>query len=279
MYKSDADLIREAQAPRKASDKALKYMRGLYQSREWTEKVQALPEIWQSLFHEMASNPSRDYASSDCSKFIDLLLTCDIKSDRPTPGGVRAVPGSAEAANPPVTDGIYRKAAHPRAGGDPKFYKVYWNREGNRLLAKEIVLLRESWTEHHPDGTESRHAAMSELVYKGAAHRFVTADDLYEPTLEEAIAFGPRYGRCALCGRVLNNEVSVALSIGPVCGGRKFGEEFKVYAKMAQAKLKGEDMIIDEDGRKTLEDEDLDKMTPEELRARLAELKEELGHE
>lgn len=129
--------------------------------------------------------------------------------------------------NPPSVDGIYAKGA--------KFYKVYWNNERNRLLAKEIVLISEaeSPSEQWPDGKP----AVSELVYRGVAERFVTADDIYQPTLEEALAFGPTYGRCGLCGRPLNDEVSVKLGIGPVCGGREFGDKFKTMHKIAKAEL------------------------------------------
>jgi hypothetical protein len=39
-------------------------------------------------------------------------------------------------------------------------------------------------------------------------------------TLEEAEAFGQLYGVCAVCGRVLTDETSIARGIGPVCISR-----------------------------------------------------------
>lgn len=44
---------------------------------------------------------------------------------------------------------------------------------------------------------------------------------------EDAKAFGALYNICCCCGRLLTNELSVYLGIGPVCGDREFGGEFK----------------------------------------------------
>jgi hypothetical protein len=52
---------------------------------------------------------------------------------------------------------------------------------------------------------------------------------------EDAKAFGALYGMCCNCGRLLTNEVSIYLGIGPVCGGRQFGGEFKFM--ISEAKL------------------------------------------
>jgi len=36
-------------------------------------------------------------------------------------------------------------------------------------------------------------------------------------TIEQAAEFGQLYGRCARCGRILTNELSIERAIGPVC--------------------------------------------------------------
>lgn len=54
-------------------------------------------------------------------------------------------------------------------------------------------------------------------------------------TYEAAKEFGALYGVCCCCGRLLTNELSIHLGIGPVCGGREFGGEFKTL--LAEAKL------------------------------------------
>lgn len=40
---------------------------------------------------------------------------------------------------------------------------------------------------------------------------------------ESAIAFGKKFGSCSCCGRVLTNDLSIELGIGPICRGKFFG--------------------------------------------------------
>jgi phosphoglycolate phosphatase-like HAD superfamily hydrolase len=42
---------------------------------------------------------------------------------------------------------------------------------------------------------------------------------------ECAIRYGMEIGSCSNCGRTLTNELSRRLGIGPVCGGRMFGDD------------------------------------------------------
>lgn len=58
-------------------------------------------------------------------------------------------------------------------------------------------------------------------------------------TYEQAKEFGALYGTCCRCGKTLTDELSIALGIGPVCGGREFGGEFKAILKAAKLELKG----------------------------------------
>ena len=245
----DDQFMKAHQKPQQATEKAVGYMCDLARDRDHEAAISALPPVWQETFHAIVANPDGKWAKDDVSKFIDLLKSCDRVGRMSKP-----IPGSAVASNPPVEDGIYHRAG--------KFYKVYWNRENTRLLAKEIVLIHDSYEAE--DGT--RVPAVSELVYRGQAYRFVTADEKYNPTLEEAIAFGPKYGRCSQCGRNLNDELSVQLGIGPVCGQRDFGDAFKVMKKMAQATLDGKEASAD-----------VQKMSKDEIQAELAKLEAELN--
>jgi len=38
--------------------------------------------------------------------------------------------------------------------------------------------------------------------------------------LAAAVAYGAKTGRCSCCGRILTNELSVELGIGPICRGK-----------------------------------------------------------
>lgn len=57
-----------------------------------------------------------------------------------------------------------------------------------------------------------------EFVYaQGAVYALSAANRM---SLEDAKAFGIRYGVCCVCGITLKDAISVAQGIGPVCGGR-----------------------------------------------------------
>jgi hypothetical protein len=61
---------------------------------------------------------------------------------------------------------------------------------------------------------------------------------------ECAIRYGMEIGECSNCGRRLTNRISRELSIGPVCGGRMFGEDewkLEVKAKRKEIIARGED--------------------------------------
>lgn len=55
---------------------------------------------------------------------------------------------------------------------------------------------------------------------------------------EQAKAFGALYGTCCRCAKTLTDELSIHLGIGPVCGQREFGGEFKAVIKAAKLELK-----------------------------------------
>jgi hypothetical protein len=45
----------------------------------------------------------------------------------------------------------------------------------------------------------------------------------HKMTIEQAKAHGALYGQCAACGRLLSNDESIELGIGPVCRDKYFG--------------------------------------------------------
>ena len=63
----------------------------------------------------------------------------------------------------------------------------------------------------------------------------LSADD--KLTLEQAREFGALYGTCCVCGRTLTNELSIHLGIGPKCGDREFGGEFKFLLERAKLEV------------------------------------------
>jgi len=94
----------------------------------------------------------------------------------------------------PVEDGWYVVEGEP--------WKVQWNREKTRKYAKRLV--DREWL-YVPGG-------LGIVARKG------------EPmTLEVAQQYGKLYGVCAICGRTLTDEKSIADGIGPVCAHNIMG--------------------------------------------------------
>lgn len=71
----------------------------------------------------------------------------------------------------------------------------------------------------------SGHLYAKRLIVENGAARWEYAPGVIRTlterlTLAEAEAFGKLYGICAVCGRILTDEKSIARGIGPVCAGK-----------------------------------------------------------
>lgn len=79
-------------------------------------------------------------------------------------------------------------------------YKVQLSRYGSgHFYAKKLVQHGDKWSFEYAQG---------DIRFIRPEHRM---------TLEEAKKFGQVTGTCCVCGRVLNNEASIAAGIGPIC--------------------------------------------------------------
>jgi len=135
------------------------------------------------------------------------------------------LPGQPVASNQPaneIEDGFYELPTDSGAGvvGQPRIAKV----------------------QHAVHGSGNQYAKILDLQ---------TGLFLYEPgligdvrrsgsplTLERARHLGQLYGRCVICGATLTDELSIALSIGPVCGKRIGGQEFTDMARVTRKQLR-----------------------------------------
>lgn len=128
-----------------------------------------------------------------------------------------------------TTDGMFKH-------GDT-FYKLRFAKTG-RLWAHRLVFLLSA--EEIKAKQEAAKAAGTEDKTRYAKFKFAGGPQILgiredmKLTHEDAKAFGALYGMCCNCGRLLTNEVSIHLGIGPVCGGRQFGGDFKFMIKEAE---------------------------------------------
>lgn len=83
---------------------------------------------------------------------------------------------------------------------DGTFYRIQKSRHG-RLYAKEFDPSTASW------------------FYVGKEPWSLFSDE-NKLAIEDAAAFGHRFGSCIVCGRELTDPASVAAGIGPVCAKR-----------------------------------------------------------
>jgi len=92
-----------------------------------------------------------------------------------------------------------------------RVFKVQIAHHGSgRLYCKELLVEEDvPGGEQYSHYWEMRSGFMPTLRREGA-----------QMTLEEAKKFGALYGFCCNCGKILTNEKSIELGIGPVCRGR-----------------------------------------------------------
>lgn len=150
------------------------------------------------------------------SKMIDWLRALPFKADAPVPAPAPAPAPAPKAERVELEDGMYMI--------DGTFYKVQHSLNGSRQYAK---IGRMSKNKDGKDAVKFSYAP-------GAIARIRPEHKL---GYEQAKEFGALYGTCCCCGRTLSNELSIHLGIGPVCGNREFGGDFKQIIDLAKVKL------------------------------------------
>jgi hypothetical protein len=190
----------------------LKFCRDLMSQHDWTDMVKAMPETWAKLFFAIEAEADTFNGTpilrADVNKIVNGLKECPKEVHKP--------------AGSDLEDGIYRKA-------DGTIYRIYYNLAKTHLLAKKLLIVSKG-------DKERGIPAKVKWTYAGAAGRFVKLHEKME--YEDAKEFGALYGIC-IFGHPLNDPVSIHLGIGPVCGGRQFGEEFVFMVEQAKLELRG----------------------------------------
>jgi hypothetical protein len=137
---------------------------------------------------------------------------------------------------PSVDDLPAGRYAINSADGELTFYEV-WRGTRKPEYVKLYVL-------HGPDSTEVPFGKGMVTILKSIAQEAGAA----------AVRYGHEIGACSICNKRLTNRVSRALGIGPVCGGRFWGEEFKSVVHGAREQIKAQGLDPDENVE---EDEDV----------------------
>lgn len=221
-----------------ASPKQLKWLRDLLERdysafpEDWRKVCDRLNEMFGKLADEgyeaeslnvwISANDGNPLTHNDFQKLLPKLQACP-KVKQPSSAAPQS--GSPIA----TTDGMYKK-------GDT-FYKLRFTKAG-KLWAHRLVFLltpeqlKAKQEADIANGVEDK-TSYVKFKFAGGPGQLGIREDM-KLSHEDAKAFGVLYGMCVNCGRLLTNEVSIHLGIGPVCGGRQFGGEFKFMIKEAE---------------------------------------------
>lgn len=209
-----------------ASPKQLKWLRDLLTERDtttwpanWAGIADALRKAFKVIDDEglepgalqvklaMAGKPPVSH--DDFQRLLPKLQSA------PKVVAIPGLPGVTVTVPVKLEDGMYKV-------GDT-FYKVKHSQNKQQWAHRLIV-------------TGSGDNIVGKFVYAGRPSSFHITPEC-ALSYEDAKAFGALYNMCVCCGRLLTNELSVVLGIGPVCGKRQFGGNFKHLLTEAQLKV------------------------------------------
>lgn len=280
---TDLDMLRKLSPPEPATLKQIKFYKDLIHKKQLDDMIAGMPDAYLIVMRDLTKaihehsletvEASKTFAKTDLSKFISQMVKQPDKSkERDAIGNANAaaVAGNfanevmvqwqeASAATTPtpkefapylLEDGMYRIPA------TETIYKVYHTVHGNNVqVAKRLKVIDPG--QPNTDGTWKNpvRKATVKFVYEGRKPLYSLTPEM-KLSLEQSRDFGALYGTCCICSRTLTNELSIALGIGPVCGDREFGGEFKfmVDAKKVELNLSEQDGCMT-DTAKTNQDE------------------------
>jgi len=200
------------------SDPQLRYIKDLLEKKQIPPKDEGNVDLIYKccrLREQGEYGMSKDYAT----KIIDWLKSLSDKPREERSAGY----DNPERLAMGVPAGRYAVEAD---NGELRFYKVWVSRDGKRLNV---------YVQHGPDESALRYQKGVIGVLRKIKEYGIR---------KAAIRYGMEIGECSNCGRRLTNRISRELGIGPICGGRMFGEDgWKDEVKTARAEIKarGED--------------------------------------
>jgi hypothetical protein len=200
------------------TERQLQYLRGLWVEKR-VDKLSKEQFDWlDGQFNKPTDEQFLGVTVKRASDVISELVKLDTRDD------------IVRRQNPEAADVPAGRYAVENDEGELRFYRLWIGKTGYMKL---YVL-------HGPDSSEIPYPAMVAILKK-----------IEKAGIEAcAIRYGQEIGACSNCGRRLTNRISRELGIGPVCGGRMFGDEFSDKVRVARNVIteRGEDPdeVIDE---------------------------------
>lgn len=211
-----------------ASQRQLDYITSLMAKKQLSQLPTPQRERLEEQHPEFWVEETTRLSKPKASRIIEKLLTL---SDRPKEQ--QGVPDiMADRFSYGIPAGRY---AVENDADELRFYNVWISRDGKRLNV---------YVAHGPDDSDLRfQKTIIGVLKKIKAYGIRRA----------AIRYGMEIGSCSNCGRRLTNRISRELGIGPVCGGRMFGDDFKTEVKEKRAEIRSRGLnpneeLTDEEG-------------------------------
>lgn len=216
-----------------ASFKQLKWLRDLLEQHDYS----AFPADWRDYCDYLREAFKRCEAEGNEPGSLNVWLAAEDK-DAVTADSFRTLLEQLQKA-PKAAKKVAAQADSDAATEDgyylhgDQYFRVVHNRAGTNQYAHRMQFLMTPEKAAALAGQGVK-AKVFKWVYAPGAFTKLKASEKMEPS-ELTESFGGLYSACCECGALLNDPLSVHLGIGPVCGGRVFGEEFKGMLKEAKA--------------------------------------------
>lgn len=224
---------------KEASQKQLKWLRDLLESKDYS----AFPADWRgwcdTIRGQFAACVGEGYEAGALNTWLLIngripvshedfqRVLPKLQAAQQVKVAIPGLPGvmvEKPVAVAEVEDGVYKVGV--------TIFKVKHSQTGKQWAHKLVV-------DSERLGEKGGHVA-GKFVYAGTVARNGITPEA-KLTYEAAKEFGALYGVCCCCGRLLTNELSIHLGIGPVCGDREFGGEFKILVQQAKLAVGGDD--------------------------------------
>jgi len=184
-----------------ATKPQIAYIKGLVEDRE-------VPEAWLLKIKEMTEAGLK---KGDAGNIIKALKARPFKPD-----------ADDRSINKPTIENVPPGRYAVQTGQDANDISYYRVKEVGQDTKYRIILQIAGPSEHLLKGQEAKDAIKSII-------RFGLGD--------AAVMYGKTIGRCSQCNTRITNRLSRELGIGPICGGRVYGEGWERRVNSARSAL------------------------------------------
>lgn len=185
-----------------ATDRQILYIKGLVESRD-------IPESWLAKIKDMVEAGLK---KGDAGNIIKALKERPLKPD-----------ADNKSINKPTINDVPPGRYAVQTGQDANDINYYRVKEVGQDSKYRIILQIAGPSEHLLKGQAAKDA-IKRII------RFGIGD--------AAVLYGRTIGRCSQCNTRITNRISRELGIGPICGGRVYGEGWERRVNSARSALR-----------------------------------------